>query len=209
MRLFQSLNNRIVFLIFWVGCLLLGGCSTVPPSNPGNLCAVFDEKSSWYKHARSSQRHWGTPIPIMMSIMFQESQYKHNVRPARTKILWVIPGPRPSDAFGYAQAKDDVWNEYRKNTGNSWARRDNFKDAIDFIGWYNRQSQLRSKIALNDGYRLYLAYHEGHGGYNRGSYQKKAWLIGTAKKVSSRASTYAYQLKQCEDSLDGSWWWPF
>jgi hypothetical protein len=195
-------------LVVLVGCVLISGCATTPPSNPNDMCDIFEEKSSWYKHARNAQKRWGSPIPVMMSIMFQESQYRHNVRPARKKILWIIPGPRPSNAFGYPQAKNDVWNEYRNSTGNDWARRDNFKDAIDFIGWYNRQSQLRSKIPLNDGYRLYLAYHEGQGGYNRGSYQKKPWLIRTAKTVSSRAGQYAFQLKKCEDSLQ-RWWWPF
>jgi hypothetical protein len=46
--------------------------------------------------------------------------------------------------------------------------------AIDFIGWYNRQSYQRSNIALNDSYHLYLAYHEGHGGFNRRSFKGKS-----------------------------------
>lgn len=191
------------------GLLVMTGCATVPPSNPENLCAIFDEKSSWYKHARNAEKRWGSTIPVMMSIMYQESQYRHNVRPARKKILWVIPGPRPSNAYGYPQAKNDVWGEYRDATGNDWARRDNFKDAIDFIGWYNRQSNRRNKIALNDGYRLYLAYHEGQGGYSRGSFNKKPWLLRTAKAVDTRARNYAFQLKKCEDRLSRSWWWPF
>lgn len=200
--------RKLVLLLMLVGSAMMSGCVTRPPSNPADLCDVFDEKSSWYKHARSAEKRWGSPIPVMMSIMFQESQYRHNVRPARKKILWIIPGPRPSNAFGYPQAKNDVWKEYRNSTGNDWARRDNFKDAIDFIGWYNHQSQLRNRIPLNDGYRLYLAYHEGQGGYSRGSYHKKPWLQRTAKAVSSRASQYSFQLKKCEDSLQ-RWWWPF
>lgn len=203
------INKKIATLLAMLGVLFLSGCSNAPPSRPADLCAVFDDKSSWYKHARKAEKRWGSPIPVMMSIMFQESQYRHNVRPARTKLLWVIPWLRPSSAYGYAQAKDEVWSEYRDSTGNDWARRDNFKDAIDFIGWYNRQSQRRNKIALNDGYRLYLAYHEGQGGYSRGSYNKKPWLIKTAKTVSSRAGQYSAQLKKCEKRLNRSWWWPF
>lgn len=187
----------------------LVGCSTVPPSKPQDLCAVFDEKPSWYKHASRAQKRWGSSVPIMMSIMYQESQFKHNARPARTKILWVIPGPRPSDAYGYPQAKGATWNEYQKNSGNGWSRRDNFKDAVDFIGWYNKQSQARSKIRLDDGYNLYLAYHEGHGGFNLGSYTRKNWLVNTARKVETRAQQYDYQLRACEDRFKGSWWWPF
>lgn len=196
--------------IFVLGLLLaLAGCSSLPPAKPNDLCAIFDDKPSWYKQAYSAQKNWGSSIPVMMSIMYQESMFKHNARPARTKILWVIPGPRPSDAYGYPQAKDDVWDEYQDQSGNGWSRRDNFKDAIDFIGWYNKQSQKRSKIGLNDSYNLYLAYHEGHGGFNRGTYRKKNWLMNTARKVEDRSQQYENQLLRCEERFKGSWWWPF
>ncbi|HCD56882.1 MAG TPA: hypothetical protein DEQ90_15770, partial [Halieaceae bacterium] len=59
----------------------------------------------------------------------------------------------------------------------------------------------RSGIAKNDAYRLYLAYHEGHGGYNRGSYRDKAWLLRVATKVRDRAAQYTVQLNGCADSL--------
>jgi hypothetical protein len=185
------------------------GCSSLPPKKSTDICAIFTQKSSWYKAAYKAQKRWGSSIPTMMSIMYQESQFKHNAKPARTKILWIFPGPRLSSAYGYPQAKNDVWNEYQANSGNSWSRRDNFNDAIDFIGWYNRQSLARSKINLNDNYNLYLAYHEGHGGFNRGSYKVKPWLMNTAQQVSSRAGSYGQQLQACEEKFKSSWWWPF
>lgn len=195
--------NKWFGVFFW---LLLGasliGCSNVPPKAPNNLCSIFKEKTAWYKHAQKAQERWGSSIPIMMSMMYQESQFKHNARTPRSKILWLFPGPRLSDAYGYPQAIDSVWNEYQANSGNRWSRRDNFKDAIDFIGWYNKQSVVRSNIALTDSYRLYLAYHEGHGGYNRGHYQRKKWLLNTAQKVYARAASYSQQLEQCEHSLN-------
>jgi len=195
---------------FMLGLLLaMAGCSTLPPAKPNDLCAIFDDKPSWYKEAYSAQKNWGSSIPVMMSIMYQESMFKHNARPARTKILWIFPGPRPSDAYGYPQAKDDVWNEYQDQSGNGWSRRDNFEDAIDFVGWYNKQSQKRSKIGLNDSYNLYLAYHEGHGGFNRRTYNKKKWLMNTARKVEDRSQQYENQLLRCEERFKGSWWWPF
>ena len=187
----------------------LAGCSTLPPSNPNNLCDIFEEKSSWYKDSKKAEKRWGSSVPVMMSIMYQESMFKHNARTARTKILWIIPGPRLSDAYGYPQARDAVWGEYQEQSGNSWSRRDDFGDAIDFIGWYNKQSQKRSKIGLNDSYNLYLAYHEGHGGYNRATYRKKNWLIKTARKVQDRTWQYQKQLQNCEERFSGSWWWPF
>jgi hypothetical protein len=197
---------KLFVLVFLVA---LAGCSSLPPANPNNLCDIFDDKPSWYQDSKKAEKRWGSSVPVMMSIMYQESQFKHNARPARTKILWVIPGPRPSDAYGYPQAKDAVWNEYQDQSGNGWSRRDNFGDAIDFIGWYNKQSQKRSKIRSNDSYNLYLAYHEGHGGYNRATYRKKNWLMNTARKVDDRAQQYERQLRNCEERCKGSWWWPF
>lgn len=207
--LVQRRLSQCFSLLFAVAVLLLGGCANLPPSNPNNLCDVFDDKSSWYKQARRAQNNWGSSIPVMMSIMYQESQFKHDARPARRKILWVIPGPRPSSAFGYPQAKNEVWGEYKKAVGSSWVRRDNFGDAIDFIGWYNKQSQRRNRIGLNDGYNLYLAYHEGQGGYSRASYRNKNWLVNTARRVDSRAKQYAAQLQGCEARLRRGGWWPF
>jgi hypothetical protein len=209
MMQFTMMFNRLFKLFLLASLAGLVGCTSLPPSKPSDLCAIFDEKPSWYKASKKAEKRWGSSVPTLMSIMFQESQFKHNARPPRTKILWVIPGPRASDAYGYAQAKNSTWNEYQKNSGNNWSRRDNFKDAVDFIGWYNKQSQVRSRINLNDSYNLYLAYHEGHGGFNRGSYQRKNWLLNTARQVETRAQQYDYQLRSCEDRFKGSWWWPF
>ena len=203
--MFLSLGKFLLLIIL----LAMAGCTSLPPAKPSDLCAIFDDKPSWYKASKKAEKRWGSSVPVMMSIMYQESQFKHNARPARTKILWIFPGPRPSDAYGYPQAKDDVWSEYQDQSGNGWSRRDRFKDAVDFIGWYNKQSQKRSKIGLSDSYNLYLAYHEGHGGFNRGSYRQKNWLLNTARKVDDRAQQYEYQLRNCEARFKGSWWWPF
>jgi hypothetical protein len=142
----------------------------------------------------------------MMAIMHQESRFRATAKPPRKKILGFIPGPRPSDSYGYSQALKSTWASYERSAGRYGADRDDFGDAIDFIGWYNDQSKRRSGIARNDAYRLYLAYHEGHGGYNRGTYRGKQWLINVARKVNSRAARYQQQLAGCEDELDEGGW---
>ena len=186
--------------------LLLVGCTTSPPSNPDNICDIFREKEDWYGDAVDARDNWGSPIPVMMAIMHQESRYVAKAKPPRKKIFGFIPGPRPSDAYGYSQAKKSTWKEYKRNAGNYGADRDDFSDAIDFIGWYNHQSKRRSGISKRDTYRLYLAYHEGHGGYNRGSYKSKGWLTDVARKVERRAGSYQQQLNSCEKSLDKGGW---
>ena len=186
--------------------MLLAGCATSPPRHVDNICHIFDEKSGWYKKAKRSQKKWGTPIPVMMAIMHQESRFQSKAKPPRSKILWVIPGPRKSSAYGYSQAKDGTWDWYKKAAGRWGADRDDFGDAIDFIGWYNSVSRKRNHIKLDSAYHLYLAYHEGHGGYNRGTYKKKGWLKQVASKVATRSVRYQKQLQGCEKRLDSGWW---
>lgn len=176
---------------------LVSACGSKPPTDSDNICSVFEEKPKWLKHARKSESRWGTPIHVQMAIMYQESRYVSDARPGRKKILWVIPGPRKSSAFGFAQVKDETWDWYRKETGNRGADRDKFKDAIDFIGWYTQVSQQRLGISKWDPRNQYLAYHEGHGGYERGSYRAKQWLLDVASRVDTNARNWGVQLKQC------------
>lgn len=188
-------------------CLLLQACATATPTNRQNICALFAEKSGWYKDAKKAADKWQSSVPIIMSIMYQESAFVAKARPARTKILWVIPGPRPSDAYGYPQARDSTWDWYQDKTGNYSARRYDFADAADFIAWYNWQSNQMAGIALNDPFNLYLAYHEGQGGYKRGSYKSKNWLLNTARSVAARSSNYDAQLKTCQAELERKRGW--
>lgn len=198
---------RLLSRLVLVSALLgLAACSSTPPSNTNDLCQIFDEKDDWYEDALASSKKWKSSIPVMMAIMKQESGFREDAKPPRTKILWVIPGPRKSSAYGYAQVKDGTWDWYKKSAGGWGSDRDDFDDAIDFVGWYNHQSYKINKISKSDAYRLYLAYHEGHGGFKRKTYNKKSWLIGVAKKVSRQAKRYQQQLKKCESRLDSGGW---
>ena len=183
----------------------LAGCASAPPENSDNICDIFSEKRGWYKDAKKSSRRWGTDITVMMSMMHQESSFKGRAKPPRTKILWILPGPRPANAYGYAQATKETWRAYKSSTGRGGADRNNFDDAIDFIGWYNDQSQRRNKISKSDAYHLYLAYHEGQGGFARRSYKNKQWLKDVATKVSKRSGIYRAQLNKCEAEFNRGW----
>lgn len=196
--------------VLLLATLLLGGCATQPPAAPRDLCRVFSEQDDWYKAAVTSQQRWGTSIPVLMAFVYHESGYRADAQPPRQWFLGIIPGPRPSSAYGYAQALDGTWDAYRSATANSWADRDDFADALDFIGWYNHESHTRNGIAKHDTYNLYLAYHEGHGGYGRGSYRSKRWLLDTARTVAASADRYRQQLRGCEKNLQAQdSWWPF
>lgn len=179
-----------------------GGCSaTQPPQRPDDACAIFREKKNWYEDAREAEQRWGVPIPVQLAFIRQESSFDGDAKPPRRRILGFIPGSRPSSALGYAQALESTWNEYRKATGARGADRDEFADAVDFIGWYNSRSSKICGIPKNDAYRLYLAYHEGPTGYRRGTHHRKKWLLGTAERVATRAARYGAQLERCQAQL--------
>lgn len=198
---------RIQIPIILVLTLVLAGCATSPPSQTDDLCDIFREKSGWYEGARKARSQWGVPISVMMAIMHQESRFVATAKPPRKKIFGFIPGPRPSDAYGYSQAKDDTWTWYQRSSGNYGADRDDFGDAIDFVGWYGNMSNKQNGIAKDDAFRLYLAYHEGHGGYAAKSYRSKGWLVDVARKVDRQANTYNSQLKGCVQELEQDKWW--
>jgi hypothetical protein len=202
-------SQRLIALLSLVWLLGLAGCATQPPRQLDDLCKIFEEKSGWYKDARRAEKRWDSPIPVMMAIVYQESRFVAKAKPPRTKFLWIFPGPRPSSAYGYSQAKDETWENYRRASGRGGADRNDFDDAIDFVGWYNAQSRKRNGIANTDAHNLYLAYHEGHGGFERRTYRDKVWLKDVAREVSARATRYHQQLTRCREELDEPWWWPF
>lgn len=186
--------------------LLLVSCASSPPRNTADVCAIFEERRSWYKAAKATERRWGVPIAVNMAFIYQESSFQARIKPARTRILWVIPGPRPSSAFGYAQALDSTWADYERNSGNRRASRANFADAIDFVGWYNASSTRQSRINSNNAHDLYLAYHEGNAGFQRGTHRDKRWLLDAANRVQANASRFGAQLDSCRRDLDKAWW---
>lgn len=189
----NKLQHLLYLALFF---LLLTACATNPPKNQGNLCSIFDQHPKWYKYARASEKKWGTPSHILMAFVKQESSFRGDAKPGYDWFLF-IPLGRKSSAKGYAQAQDPVWEEYQKERGSLFRSRSDMKDALDFIGWYNHRSQKRLGISKWDPKNLYLAYHEGHGGYKRGSYKKKPDLIRVADKVDRTAREYGAQLRQC------------
>lgn len=197
-----SRNVGRTFVVLVV-CMLAGqlcGClgAQHAPRYPHNICEIFRENRAWYKSAYASYQRWRIPIPVMMAIMYQESKFEAKAKPPRTTCLCIFPGPRPSSAYGYSQALDSTWEKYKRSTGNRGADRDDFADAIDFVGWYCNISRAQCRIAKNDAYNLYLAYHEGQRGFLRKTFRKKAWLRRVAKEVASRARIYKKQLASCE-----------
>ncbi len=181
-----------------VTLILLTSCMSLrPPSNTANLCTVFEEKRAWYRHAISAEKKWQIPVPVLMAVIYRESSFIHNARPPRKRILFVIPWKRPSSAFGYAQALDETWSDYIERTGNRNARRSNFKDSINFVGWYLDSAAVQAKLQRWDAKNLYLTYYAGVNGYLSGEWRKYPRLEFVADEVSEMTSNYENQLREC------------
>lgn len=178
---------------------LLFGCASkkLSPEDYNDICTIFSVKKNWYRAAQKSTERWGGNLQLPMAIIYQESLFKKNARPKRKKILGIFPGARPSDAYGYSQALKSTWQEYKDQTKNRRARRDNFKHSFDFIQWYINKSYTINGVSKWSYGDQYLNYHEGHGGFQRQTYLKKVWLNKVANRIKLRAERYQKQLSSC------------
>jgi hypothetical protein len=192
----MSRTLRALVLLLLVASCGRGNYSA--PRNLDNACSIVSQRSEYMKAFRSTERRWGVPVHVQMATIYQESKFIANARTPFQYSLGVIPMGRQSSAYGYAQALDGTWDEYRRDTGRRSAKRDRIRDASDFMGWYMNTTRERNGIALTDARNQYLAYHEGHTGYARGNYNKKSWLLRVANEVDARAKTYEVQLASCK-----------
>ena len=188
--------NKIFLLLFF---LIIISCSSIP-KNTQNSCEIFEERYLWYKHARGSYEKWGVPIYIQLAFIKKESDFNWLAKPPRRKLFKVIPFKRPSSSFGYSQAVEGTWRQFKTETNNPLATRARFKDSVDFIGWYVNKTSKLLKIPKNDAYRQYLAYYKGWGDYKNYSKDQKAIIY--AKSVKDMANKYRKQLTLCKKNLD-------
>jgi len=187
---------KTIAIIFTVS-----SCAVTPPENPDNICSIFKEKRSWYKAAVKTEKRWKLPPYVLMSFIYQESSFKSDAKPERDKLLGFIPWKRPSSAKGFSQALTLTWEDYKDETGNSRANRKNFADSADFIGWYASKGYYQG-FERTDARSLYLAYHEGYGGFKKKTYRKKQWLIKVADRVQARSTKYQQQYWGCAKDFE-------
>ncbi len=184
-----------VGLVLLVAACSGGGGGT--PRNLDNACSIVREKPNFESAFERTERRWGVPMHVQMATIYQESKFDSDARTPYRWAIGIIPMGRQSSAYGFAQALDGTWDEYRRNTGNRGARRDNIRDASDFMGWYMNESRQRNGISLSDARNQYLAYHEGQVGFARGTYRRKSWLLRVAGEVDARSRRYQQQLASC------------
>lgn len=189
--------NRLLKLAIVGLVASCGGGNFSAPRQLDNACAIAAERPAYLRAMRATERKWGVPVHVQMATMYQESKFIGDARTPHQYALGVIPVGRQSSAFGYSQALDGTWEEYQRSSGNGRARRDNIRHATDFMGWYMHGSQQQLGLSKRDAASQYLAYHEGRGGFRRGSHNSKPWLMRVAAQVGQRSEMYRQQLVAC------------
>lgn len=188
--------SALVALLLLAACGGGGGSNTAP-RNLDNACSILQQRAGYARAFRATERRWGVPMHVQMATIYQESKFVANAQTPYRYRLGVIPVGRQSTAYGYSQALDGTWDEYRSATGRRSARRNDIRDASDFMGWYMARSRDELGIPLTDARNHYLAYHEGRTGFQRGTYNRKSWLLRVSAEVAQRANVYQAQLANC------------
>ena len=184
---------KLGILMLLVSC----GGNYSAPRNLDDACSITDQRPAYLKAMQRTERRWGVPVHVQMAMIYQESRFVGNARTPHTYALGVIPMGRQSSAYGYSQAIDGTWDDYKDGPGRMGARRTDIGDATDFMGWYMDETQRKLGISKFDAENQYLAYHEGQNGYAAGSHNRKDWLLRVAKEVAARADSYQMQLIAC------------
>ena len=176
--------RKIFFLMSLILSLLpLHGFCSVQ-----NICNVIEKHPGWYHAAKVSQRKWGVPVAVQMAIIHQESHFKADAK-----------NPT-STAFGYAQAVNEIWHTYKEHVSqvsDTKQKRNVFADATNFIGWYAHSMKKQIHISPKNAFDLYLAYHDGGGGYVTDLHKPHVPTRLLADEVQSVASEYRSQLASC------------
>ena len=196
MRIVEASKMKYIIL----GLTLLGiSCSLIPSKKMSqhDACSIIEAKRSWKSALIKTNTKWNISPGMQLSFILTESNFRPRAKTARKYFLGVFPTGRLSSAFGYAQAIDSTWEEYQKKSGNRFSSRTNFADSVDFIGWYASETAKKLKISESDVFNQYLAYHQGHKGYQRGSYKTKSNLLKVARRTQANARTFNLQLKNC------------
>lgn len=191
------MSRLLLAMILALGLASCGGGHKNPPRNLDNACSILSQRKDFRKAFIATEKKYGVPMHVQMATIYQESKFRGDARTPHKYVLGVIPMGRQSSAYGYGQALDGTWDQYRKETGKRGAKRDRIRDATDFMGWYMTKTYEKNGVGLSDARNQYLAYHEGHAGFARGSYKSKGWLVNVADKVQARSNMYREQLKSC------------
>lgn len=168
--------------------------------NKEDACIIVKKNPDWLKAMYRTQLVYNIPISTQLAFVKHESNFKRKARPLNKNRKSIFDKKYASTAYGYAQALDGTWKEYQTTFNNKRLKRTNYGHSVDFIGWYNNR-HIKAGMNPNNISHLYLAYHEGLGGYRKKTYNKKPWLVNYSKAVEMSAQKYHRQLNLCKPEI--------
>lgn len=156
-----------------------------------SACEILQQYPSWKDSLKKAKDKYNLPPSFAMGIIYQESHFKAD---AKSKY---------SSAYGYAQAIDGTWKTFQQEVKSN-AKRNNFNDSVQFIGWYMAKLAKSAKLKITDSKNLYMAYMLGPTGFKRyknGTFKNKTKIKEDEKiatKVKDYSNLYKSQLKKCK-----------
>lgn len=185
--------KKIIFsLTIAFTALAISSCSErAKVDDSMGVCEILVQNPSWSKSLKAAQDTYKLPPAFAMAIIYQESKFKAEAK------------SKGSSAYGYAQAIDGTWKNFQKDVKSN-AKRNNFNDSVQFVGWYTAQLAKSTKLKMSDSYNLYMAYMLGATGfkcYKAGTLKNKAKIVEDkklAQKVKDFTAHYQSQFKKCK-----------
>ena len=164
--------------------------------NIDNACLILKQNPDWHRALYRTQLVYRISIPVQLAFVRHESSFNHKARPVNNKKKWFIFNSYKSTAYGFAQVLNGTWDEFQTTFKNKKLKRTNFGHSVEFIGWYNRK-HINSGLDGNNISHLYLAYHEGLGGYKKKTYINKPCLVDYSNSVQKTSIKYSNQISSC------------
>ena len=155
------------------------------------VCDILAKNPSWSKSLKTAQDKYKLPPAFAMAIIYQESKFKAEAK------------AKGSTAYGYAQAINGTWKHFQDDVKSN-AKRNNFNDSVQFVGWYTAQLAKGTKLKITDNYNIYMAYMLGATGFKRykaGTFKNKTKIVEDkklAQKVKDFTAHYQSQFKKCK-----------
>ena len=144
----KTLKKQVVALFTIVFAIFaLSSCSeneTKVDKSTG-VCEIISQYSGWNKSLKKAQDNYNLSPAFAMAIIYQESKFDANA------------SSKYSSAYGYAQAINGTWKHFQKDVKTN-AKRNNFDDSVQFMGWYMSSLSKSLKLSMSDSTNLYIAY---------------------------------------------------
>ncbi|MGB0206143.1 MAG: hypothetical protein ACPF9K_14030 [Neptuniibacter sp.] len=181
------MNIPVIFRtsLFLLVAASLSGCFGSGSKSEPSICQLLEENEEWAQPLVLAQNKYGTPLSLTLVLLEQPLSEldKQHIQ------------PRSAD-----------WDEYRIRSENWGASQKSPYDAVDFIGWFSRESLKRNKISWNDVSAHYLSYRLGHGAYHRFEPEKYPELVQQAERIEQKSNLWQQQLKNCKPQLQEKSW---